>query len=85
MAFGLSAVFLRVPYQSLMIAAFAALTGQVLEGFIVDTDHWRHFFLLLALVWGLGLAAYRDAAQARAANQGAVQLSFTQRKTFAPA
>lgn len=85
MAFGLSAVFLRVPYQSLVIAAFAALTGQVLEGFIVDTDHWRHFFLLLALVWGLGLAAYRDAAPARAASPLEPQLSLTQRKTFAPA
>jgi hypothetical protein len=62
MAFGLSAVFLRVPYQGLLIAAYAALTGQVLEGFVVDTDHWRHFFLLLGLVWGLGLAAYRDNA-----------------------
>ncbi len=62
MAFGLSAVFLRVPYQSLLIASYAALTGQVLEGFVVDTDHWRHFFLLLGLVWGLGLAAYRDTA-----------------------
>ncbi len=62
MAFGLSAVFRQVPYQSLLIASYAALTGQVLEGFIVDTDHWRHFFLLLGLVWGLGLAAYRDTA-----------------------
>ena len=63
MVFGLSAVFRRVPYQGLLIASYAALTGQVLEGFIVDTDHWRHFCLLLGLVWGLGLAAYRDAAR----------------------
>jgi O-antigen ligase len=62
MAFGLSAVFIRVPYQGLLIAAYAALTGQILEGFIVDTDHWRHFYLLLGLVWGLGLAAYRHTA-----------------------
>jgi len=66
MAFGLSAVFIRVPYQGLIIAAYAALTGQVLEGFIVDTDHWRHFYLLLGLVWGLGLAAYRDTTLQRA-------------------
>ncbi|MEZ5924951.1 MAG: O-antigen ligase family protein [Hyphomicrobiaceae bacterium] len=65
MVFGVSAIFLRVPYQSQLIAAYAALTGQVLEGFIVDTDHWRHFFLLLGLVWGLGLAAHRDAGSGR--------------------
>lgn len=85
LAFGLSAVFVRVPYQSFVIAAVASLTGQVLEGFIVDTDHWRHVFLLLALVWGLGLAAYRDASPERAATRRTAQLSLTQRKTLAPA
>jgi hypothetical protein len=28
-----------------------------MEGFIVDTDHWRHFFLILGLVWGLTAAS----------------------------
>jgi O-antigen ligase len=59
MAFGLKAVFRRVPSQSLLIAAYAALSGQVIEGFVVDTDHWRHVFVLMGLVWGLGLAACR--------------------------
>ena len=30
--------------------------GEAFEGFIVDTDHWRHFFLLLGLIWGLTAA-----------------------------
>jgi len=30
--------------------------GEAFEGLIVDTDHWRHFFLVLGLVWGLGAA-----------------------------
>jgi len=25
----------------------------VCEGFIIGTDHWRHYYLLLGLVWGL--------------------------------
>jgi len=33
----------------------------------VDTDHWRHFFLLLGLIWGLTAATInfhrRDVAQ----------------------
>ena len=30
--------------------------GEAVEGMIVDTDHWRHFFLVLGLVWGLSVA-----------------------------
>jgi hypothetical protein len=30
--------------------------AEVGEGFIIDTDHWRHFFLMLGLVWGLSTA-----------------------------
>jgi hypothetical protein len=28
----------------------------VLEGLVIDLDHWRHFYLLMALVWGLMLS-----------------------------
>jgi hypothetical protein len=31
----------------------------VLEGIIIDLDHWRHFYLLMALVWGLMLSGTR--------------------------
>jgi hypothetical protein len=27
-----------------------------LEGMVVDTDHWRHFFLIMAMIWGVALA-----------------------------
>jgi hypothetical protein len=40
-----------------LIAAYAAFVGEAFEGFIVDTDHWRHFFLPLGLVWGLTAAS----------------------------
>jgi hypothetical protein len=23
------------------------------EGYVIDTDHWRHFFVLAALIWGM--------------------------------
>lgn len=35
---------------------FAALA---LEGYIIDTDHWRHFFLMMGCVWGLADAELR--------------------------
>jgi O-Antigen ligase len=52
----LRAVFVATPWQPYLITAFAAFAGEVLEGFIIDTDHWRHFFLLLGVVWGLWAA-----------------------------
>jgi hypothetical protein len=33
------------------------------EGFVIDTDHWRHFYLILGIIWGLA-AATRKAQRA---------------------
>lgn len=41
------------PCRPLFAIAYAALVGNVVEGFVIDTDHWRHFYVLLAIVWGL--------------------------------
>lgn len=32
---------------------FAVLAGHALMSVIIDIDHWRHYFLLLGLAWGL--------------------------------
>jgi hypothetical protein len=55
--FGLRQVFRRTPFQSLLIVAWSCFLAIVIEGFIIDTDHWRHFFVLMAMVWGLSEAA----------------------------
>jgi hypothetical protein len=34
----------------------ASFIGMVLEGLVIDTDHWRHFYLVMAMIWGLALA-----------------------------
>ena len=51
---GLLTVSAPTPWQYYLITAYAVFVGEAFEGLIVDTDHWRHFFLLLGLVWGLG-------------------------------
>jgi hypothetical protein len=56
LAVGLRAALVPAPWQSYLIAAFAAFVGEAFEGLIVDTDHWRHFFLLLGMIWGLTAA-----------------------------
>jgi hypothetical protein len=57
LAIGLRAALIAAPWQTYLIAAYAAFVGEAFEGFIVDTDHWRHFFLLLGLTWGLTAAS----------------------------
>ncbi|HTV36833.1 MAG TPA: hypothetical protein VMF12_10420 [Xanthobacteraceae bacterium] len=56
LAIGIRTVLVATPWQYYLIAAYGAFVGEAGEGFIVDTDHWRHFFLLLGLIWGLTAA-----------------------------
>jgi O-antigen ligase len=39
--------------QGAFLISTAAFAGLVVEGFVVDTDHWRHFFIIMACIWGL--------------------------------
>jgi hypothetical protein len=54
---GFRHLFVRVPWQRSYIAIFAAFLGTVGESFIIDTDHWRHFFMMLGAMWGMFAAA----------------------------
>jgi hypothetical protein len=57
LAVGFRAALVPAPWQPYFIAAYAGFVGEAGEGLIVDTDHWRHFFLLLGLIWGLTAAS----------------------------
>lgn len=50
-------VFKRHPSQPLYLVAFASLVAMMVEGAVIDTDHWRHFYLLMGLCWGLMMGA----------------------------
>jgi hypothetical protein len=52
----LRTVFVPTPWQPYLICAFATFIGEMVEGVVIDTDHWRHFFLLLGMIWGLAAA-----------------------------
>src|SRR6202051_3900736 len=56
---GFRHVFVSVPWQRTYLAIFAAFLGTVGESFIVDTDHWRHFWMMLGAMWGMFAAAQR--------------------------
>jgi O-Antigen ligase len=56
---GFRHIFAPVPWQRAYIAIFAAFLGTVGENFIIDTDHWRHFWMMLGAMWGMFAAAHR--------------------------
>ena len=62
---GLRHAFRRTECQPLFLIVFAALVGTIVEGLVIDTDHWRHFFLELAVVWGLMVADRQTGSRAR--------------------
>ncbi len=59
MLVGWSLVFRKTPWQKDAIAIWSALFFLILQGLQIDTDHWRHFYVLLGLTWGLMLASQR--------------------------
>jgi hypothetical protein len=55
--FGFRHIFVPVPWQRAYLAIFSAFLGTVGESFIIDTDHWRHFWMMLGAMWAMFAAA----------------------------
>ena len=47
------------PWQPFVLCAYVVFLGHVALGSVIDTDHWRHFYLLLGLIWGGIALEYR--------------------------
>ncbi len=52
LAIGFKLMFRNRPWQPFLLCAYATYLGHVLIGNVIDTDHWRHFYLLFGLIWG---------------------------------
>ncbi len=65
---GARTILIRTPWQHVSIVIFCALTATIFQGIQIDTDHWRHFYWMLGLMWGLyaASAAYVPAFRLRA-------------------
>lgn len=59
-------VFQRRPWQQHAIVLWPVLFVTILQGLQIDTDHWRHLYLMIGLVWGLA-ALPKPASPAEAA------------------
>jgi O-Antigen ligase len=84
---GLQFVFVATPWQQTYTAVYAAFFGVFGESAIIDSNHWRHYFLLLGLVWGLMTASRSYLAfphrPARAHGVGALELEDRSAKVHA--
>ncbi|SFJ08664.1 O-antigen ligase [Phyllobacterium sp. CL33Tsu] len=52
LGFGLRILFRERPWQPYLLCAYLAYVAHVAIGNIIDTDHWRHFWLLVGIIWG---------------------------------
>ena len=68
---GFRYIFIAAPWQRTYLAVFSAYLGTVGESFIIDTDHWRHFWMMLGVMWGMYVAAERWKANAAPATGAA--------------
>ena len=60
---GLRFVFVVTPWRTTYLAIYAAFVGTAFESAIIDSDHWRHYFLLLGVLWGLMTVSRRHAGR----------------------
>ncbi len=56
--FGLRALMRPSPFQRPLGALMAVYMGLSVMSFVIDSDHWRHYFLILGCVWGFIAAVY---------------------------
>ena len=54
---GFKTVLMRTPWQNWAIVVFCPLLTTIFQGVQIDTDHWRHFFWMLGMMWGLFAAS----------------------------
>ncbi|MBE0694393.1 MAG: O-antigen ligase family protein [Aquamicrobium sp.] len=40
------------PWQPYLLCAYVVFLGHLLLGTVIDMDHWRHFYVLIGLIWG---------------------------------
>jgi O-antigen ligase len=59
---GLRHALQATPWRALFIIAYGAFVATALEGWIIDSDHWRSFYTLMAIIWGL-MSAPRESAE----------------------
>lgn len=62
-AAGFRILFRQRVWQPFLLCAWVVFVGNILLGTVIDMDHWRHFYLLMGIIWGcVGLEARHQAS-----------------------
>jgi len=61
---GFRILFRDRPWQPWLLVAYIVFVGHVLVGTVIDTNHWRHFYLMLGMIWGAMALEARHQRQA---------------------
>lgn len=66
----LTALGMNSPNRLLIIPLFATYVPLALQAALIDADHWRHYFLVMGLIWGVtasyGVLTKRQETERRA-------------------
>jgi hypothetical protein len=61
---GMRFLLVPTPWRPTYQVVYAAFLGVAAESAIIDIDHWRHYFLILGVLWGLAVMSLAYRAQA---------------------
>ncbi|TDQ66152.1 O-antigen ligase-like membrane protein [Maritalea mobilis] len=50
---GIRCMAIPSPNRLLLIPALASFVPMSIEAAIIDVDHWRHYFLIMGIIWGI--------------------------------
>ena len=70
LASGLRIMFRDRPWQPFLMCAWIIFFGHALIGNVIDTDHWRHFYLLVGIIWGCIALEARQQQEIKPAPKG---------------
>jgi hypothetical protein len=54
---GMKTIFVRSPFQVHAILAVSCYIAVTLQGVQIDTEHWRHLYWMVGMVWGFYAAS----------------------------
>lgn len=62
---GFRLLFRPRPWLPYFQIAYVVFVGHFLIGNVIDTDHWRHFYLMIGIIWGCMALEWRWQRQRR--------------------
>ena len=51
-AAGFKCLLRNRPWQPYFLCTYVVFVGHILIGTVIDIDHWRHFYILIGILWG---------------------------------